>query len=272
MTVAAMTVAQNRSHSMDARLTTALTGKVCLITGASRGLGVTIALTLAGYGAAVAVHYNHSARAAEALCGEVAARGGTALAVQANLLHAEAVETLATTVSEQLGPIDLLVNNVGPYVDTPFLDLSLTDFDHVMHGNVRATFLLSQCVGRQMRKRNSGRIINIAATDYRHRSHSVYGLAKGGVIYLTEALALELAPTVPVFALAPDLIADNEDMTPDFVGRAVAATPMHRLVTRREVAEMVALLCTPAFDMMTGQTLVMDGGRTLPRMADGERQ
>jgi NAD(P)-dependent dehydrogenase (short-subunit alcohol dehydrogenase family) len=148
----------------------------------------------------------------------------------------------------------------------------LEDFDLVMDGNVRATFLLSQRVGRQMRARGAGRIVNIAATDYRHRSHGIYGLAKGGVIYLTEALALELAPNVSVFALAPDLIADNEDMTPDFVARAVTATPMRRLVTRTEVAAMVALLCTSAFDMMTGQTLVMDGGRSLPRMADGQSQ
>ncbi|MCB0052877.1 MAG: SDR family oxidoreductase, partial [Caldilinea sp.] len=80
-------------------------------------------------------------------------------------------------------------------VDTPFLDLPLADFDEIMAGNVRATFLLSQAVGRAMRERGSGRIINIAATDYRHRSHAVYGLAKSGVIYLTEALALELAPS-----------------------------------------------------------------------------
>ncbi|GIK74232.1 MAG: 2-deoxy-D-gluconate 3-dehydrogenase [Chloroflexota bacterium] len=250
----------------------ALHGKVCLVTGASQGLGATIARTLAVAGAAVAVHYNRSERAATALCAELAANGANALPVQADLLDAATIEPLATIVSEQLGPIDILVNNVGPYVDTPFLDLSVEDFDLVMNGNVRATFLLSQYVGRRMRARGAGRIINIAATDYRHRSHSVYGLAKGGVIHLTEALALELAPQTPVFALAPDLIADNEDMAPDFVARAVAATPMRRLVTRAEIAAMVALLCTPVFDMMTGQTLVMDGGRSLPRMADGDRQ
>jgi 3-oxoacyl-[acyl-carrier protein] reductase len=257
-------------RNQDNPISTALNGKVCLVTGASRGLGVTIVRTLASYGAAVAVHYNHSRREADLLCAEVTANGGAALAVQADLLDAATVEPLVTTVSEQLGAIDILVNNVGPYVDTPFLDLSLDDFDLVMDGNVRATFLLSQRVGRQMRACGAGRIINIAATDYRHRSHGVYGLAKGGVIYLTEALALELAPVVSVFALAPDLIADNEEMAPDFVARAVAATPMHRLVTRGEVAEMVALLCTPAFAMMTGQTLVMDGARSLPRMAEGK--
>ena len=247
----------------------ALDGKVCLVTGASRGLGVAIARTLAGQGAAVAVHYNHAAAEASALCAELAAQGARAVPVQADLLDAGALARLVTAVEAQLGPIDILVNNVGPYVDTPFLDLPLVDFDLVMSGNVRATFLLAQRVGRAMHARGAGRIINLAASDYRHRSHSVYGLAKAGVVYLTEALALELAPAVPVFAVAPDLIADNEEMAPDFVARAVAATPMRRLVTRAEVAAMVALLCSPACDMLTGQTVVMDGGRSIPRMAGG---
>ena len=250
-------------------VSTPLHGKTCLITGAARGLGAEIARTLAGQGAAVAVHYHQSTPQALALCAELAATGATAAPVQADLLDARAIEALVLEVMAQLGPIDILVNNVGPYVDTPLLDLALADFDRVMAGNVRATFLLSQLVGRAMRARGAGRIINIAATDYRHRSHSVYGLAKGGVVYLTEALAVELAPAVTVFAVAPDLIADNEDMTPDFVARAVAATPMRRLVTRAEVAALVALLCTPACAMLTGQTVVMDGGRSIPRMADG---
>jgi NAD(P)-dependent dehydrogenase (short-subunit alcohol dehydrogenase family) len=248
-------------------ISSAVNGKVCLVTGASRGLGVVIARHLAAHGAAVAVHYHRSAAEAQALCAELSALGARVLPVQADLLDAPAIAALAEAVAGGLGPIDILVNNVGPYVDTPFLDLDLADFDQVMAGNVRATFLLSQIVGHSMRMRGGGRIINLAATDYRHRSHGVYGLAKGGVVYLTEAMALELAPTVAVFALAPDLIADNEEMPPDFVARAVAATPMGRLVTRAEVAEMVGLLCTPACDMLTGQTVVMDGGRTIPRMA-----
>jgi NAD(P)-dependent dehydrogenase (short-subunit alcohol dehydrogenase family) len=249
--------------------TTTLLGRVCLVTGASLGLGAVIARTLAAQGTAVAVHYHRSAAQAQALCAELAAAGATAVPVQADLLDPGAIEPLVAAVTDRLGPVDVLVNNFGPYVDTPLLELTLADFDRVMDGNVRATFLLSQIVGRAMRDRGAGHIINIAATDYRHRSHSVYGLAKGAVVYLTEALALELAPAVAVFALAPDLIADNEDMAPDFVARAVAATPMRRLVTRAEVAAMAALLCTPGFVMLTGQTLVMDGGRSLPRMAEG---
>ena len=129
--------------------------------------------------------------------------------------------------------------------------------------------MLSQAIGRRMKERGHGHIINIAATDMFHRSHSVYGLSKSGVVYLTEALALELAPEVRINAIAPDLIADNEDMSPDddFLKQAIAGTPLKKLVTRAEIAEMACLLCTSAFNSVTGQTIVMDGGRSIPRIA-----
>ncbi len=244
-------------------------GKVCLITGASRALGADIARRMARSGLQVAVNYLHSRDAALALCDELTTLGGTALPIQADVSQPEHVERLVTETVEQLGPIDILVNNVGPYVDTPFLELALADFDHILAGNLRATFLLSQAVGRRMREQGHGYIINIAATDIFHRSHSIYGLAKSGVVYLTEAMALELAPQVRVNAIAPDLIADNEAMSPELVQRSIAGTPLGRLVTRAEIAEMVYLLCTPAFDVVTGQTIVLDGGRTIPRIALG---
>src|SRR5262245_14282444 len=156
-----------------------LRGKICLVTGASRTLGAEIARRLAGCGAHVAMNYHHSQEAALALSEELAAFGVKTLPLQADVSQPEAVEYLVTETSVQLGPIDILVNNVGPYVDTPFLDLSLADFDRILAGNVRATFLLSQAVGRRMKVQGRGRIINIAATDFLHRSHSIYGLAKG---------------------------------------------------------------------------------------------
>ncbi len=247
----------------------ALKGKVCLVTGASRALGAEIARALAQRGAHVAVNYRQSAEAARALCDELSELGVRAVPVQADVSDPDQVARLVTTTWDTLGPIDVVVNNAGPYVDTPFLDLPVSDFDHIMATNVRATFLVSQAAGRRMKARGRGHIINIAATDIFNRSHSVYGLAKAGVIHLTEALALELAPEVRVNAIAPDLIADNEGMDPDFVRRSIAATPLGRLVTRAEVAEMVCLLCTPTFDIVTGQTIVMDGGRSIPRIAMG---
>ncbi len=246
-----------------------LTQKVALVTGASRALGAEIARALAQHGAHVIVNYHRSETAVTALCTELAESGGRALPIQADVSQPDQVKRLVTATQEQLGPIDILVNNVGPYVDIPFLELPLADFDHVLAANVRATFLVSQAVGRQMKERGTGHIINIAATDIFHRSHSIYGLAKGGVVYLTEAMALELAPEVRINALAPDLIADNEDMADEFVRRSTMGVPLRRLVTRAEVAEMVCQLCKPAFDSMTGQTIVMDGGRSIPRIAMG---
>ena len=250
----------------------ALRGKVCLITGASRTLGATIARAMAANGAQVAINYHQSATAADALCAELSAMGVKSVAIGADVTEPAQVEQLLTATEQQLGPIDMLVNNVGPYVDTPFLDLPLADFDRILAGNVRATFLLTQAVGRLMKGRGNGNIINIAATDVFHRSHSIYGLAKQGVVHLTEAMALELAPEVRLNAIAPDLIADNEEMTADFTARSIGGTPMQRLVTRAEVAQLVCLLCTPAFAMMTGQTLVLDGGRAIPRIAFGPIQ
>ena len=250
----------------------ALRGKVCLITGASRTLGATIARAMAANGAQVAINYHQSATAADALCAELSAMGVKSVAIGADVTDPAQVEQLLTATEQQLGPIDMLVNNVGPYVDTPFLDLPLADFDRILAGNVRATFLLTQAVGRLMKGRGNGNIINIAATDVFHRSHSIYGLAKQGVVHLTEAMALELAPEVRLNAIAPDLIADNEEMTADFTARSIGGTPMQRLVTRAEVAQLVCLLCTPAFAMMTGQTLVLDGGRVIPRIAFGPIQ
>lgn len=246
-----------------------LANQVCLVTGASRTLGAAIARRMAAEGARVVVNYHNSAEAAHALCAELNAAGGAAAAIQADVSKPDQAERLVAAAWQQLGPIDILVNNVGPYVDTPFLEMPADDFDRILAGNIRATFLMSQAVGRKMKARGRGVIVNIAATDSYHRSHSVYGLAKSGVIHLTEAFALELAPEVRVNALAPDLIADNEGMEADFVAQSIAGTPSGRLVTRAEVAGMAVLLCTAAFDSVTGQTVAMDGGRRLPRINFG---
>jgi 3-oxoacyl-[acyl-carrier protein] reductase len=254
---------------MSAPFEDALRGKVCLVTGGSRTLGAEIARRFAHYGATVAVNYHRSPEAADAVCAEIVAAGGRAQAIGADVSDPEAAGRLVEETLALHGRLDILVNNVGPYVDTPLLELPLADFDRVLDGNVRATFVLSQLVGRLMKRQGGGTIINIAATDFRHRSHSVYGLAKAGVVYLTEALALELAPEARITALAPDLLAENEEMLASVAERAVAATPAGRLVTRREVAEMACLLCTPAFAMATGHTLVLDGGRSIPRIALG---
>lgn len=248
----------------------ALKGRICLVTGASRTLGASIARVLAQCGAVVAVNYWQSAESAEALCREIEAGGGEAHPFRADVGNPESLTHLIERVWEELGPLEMLVNNVGHFTETPFMALPLEEFDRILETNIRCTFVGTQVAGRRMKERGRGQIVNIAATDAFHRSHSAYGLAKQGVLYLTQEMALELAPEVRVNAIAPDLIADNEGMEEAFVNRSLGGTPLGRLVTRQEIAEMVALLSTPAFACVTGQTIVMDGGRSTPRLRFGE--
>ena len=109
-------------------------------------------------------------------------------------------------------------------------------------------------------------MINIVAASALVRSHSVYGLAKAALLHLTESLALELAPAVTVNAVVPSQIASaRTDTMEDYKRAAIAGTPLGRLVTETEIAKLVARLCEPEFDFMTGRSIVLDGGRTLPR-------
>jgi NAD(P)-dependent dehydrogenase (short-subunit alcohol dehydrogenase family) len=129
---------------------------------------------------------------------------------------------------------------------------------------VTATHLACQLILPGMNERGWGRVVNVSAGSAYLRNHSIYGLAKAAVLHLTEALALEAGPGVTVNAVAPGQIdesaPDVSAIDPTFVERAVARTPAGRLVTRAEVAEAVALLCSPAFAMLTGAVLPLDGG------------
>lgn len=244
-----------------------LRGKVCLVTAGSRTLGAEITRQMAQEGVHVVVNYHQSREAASHLCDQMKGVGVRAIPLKADVTQPDQVERLVKETIDEFGRIDILVNNYGPYVDTSFLDLDLKDFERVLAGNLRSTFLMTKAVGRVMKEQGSGHIINISATDFRHRSHSVYGLAKSGLIYFTEAIALELAPQVNVFGIAPDLIADNEDMSPEFVNQSENATPKGRLVTRAEIGKLACALCTPLFDMATGQTVILDGARSIPKIA-----
>ena len=243
-----------------------LEGKSCLVTGGSRALGASIVRSLVSSGAEVAFSYREDEEMANLLYEELKHSGVRIEVMQADVTDQVAITRLISGVEQAFGKIDILINNVGPYSDMPFLELSHADFDHVMSSNVRSTYLSMKAVGSHMKAQGSGHIINVSATDAFHRSSSVYGLAKSGVIHLTQALALELAPEVRVNSVAPDLIDDNEGMTSELAKRAIESTPIGRLVKRDEIAEVVSILCSPIFDIVTGQTIVLDGGRSIPRM------
>jgi NAD(P)-dependent dehydrogenase (short-subunit alcohol dehydrogenase family) len=243
-----------------------LDGRRALVTASSRNLGAAIAVALAAKGARVCVQYYASKDAATALVRDLeAATGHGHIAISGDMSDPRSVRRVVAEAVERLGGgIDVLVNNAGPFSMTPYVELSEEEWDRVWNTNVKTCYLACKLVARGMQERGWGRIINVSAGSAYLRNHSVYGLAKHAVIYLTEELALELGPEVTVNAVAPGQIeesaADIASYDPTFVERAVHRTPLGRLVTRNEVAELVAVLLSPTFDMVTGVTIPIDGG------------
>ena len=242
-----------------------LAGHRALVTGSSRNLGAQIARTLAEQGAVVAVTYQGSEQLARELVADLADRTGRAhVAVKADFHEADAVRRTVEAAQDSLSGVDILVNNFGPFSAVPFADLPHETWESVWAGNVTAAYLATQAVVPGMRAAGWGRIVNLSAGSAYLRNHSVYGLAKQAVITLTESLALELGPEITVNAVAPGQVEESGDdiaeIDPTFVERAVERTPAGRLVTRAEVAQVVAQLCTPTFDMLTGAVLPLDGG------------
>ena len=244
---------------------TFLKNKVALVTGASAGAGVDIARELARRGARVAVHYRRSRAGADGVVEAIRAAGGEAATFQADMAVSDDVRRLVGEVDAQLGPVSVLVNNAGPFADTAFRTLTERDWDYVMNANLKSVFIASQLVFAGMEKLGWGRIVNLGATSALVRSHSVYGLAKAALLHMTESLAVDFAPHVTVNAVVPSQIASaRTDTMPAYKTAAIAATPLRRLVTQPEIARMVALVCSPTFDFVTGRAIILDGGRSIP--------
>jgi NAD(P)-dependent dehydrogenase (short-subunit alcohol dehydrogenase family) len=242
-------------------------GKVALVTGSSRNLGAAIAGRLGAHGATVAVHYQQDAAAAERVVIAIAAQGGAAARFQADLAASGSSAPLAQAVLAQLGRLDILVHAAGPYADIPFAALDESTWDRTMNVNLRAAYQLASVAAPSMREQGWGRIVAISAGSAFIRSHSVYGLAKDALRHLVASLAVELAPEITVNAIAPGQIVDTplvDEIAPGFKQAQLEATPLRRLVTWSELSTLVVLLCSRPFDMMTGQTLVIDGGWSLP--------
>ncbi len=246
-------------------------GKRALVTGASRNLGVAICERLAAAGMSVAAGYHTSREPAEDLVARLrSGMGGRHVAVGADVNDAGEVAAMVTAAADALGgTIDVLVNNAGPYGMTPFAEMAEAEWDAVWDANVRASFLAVREVVPGMRAAGWGRIVNLSAVSAYVRNRSIYGLAKDATVTFTEQLALELAPEITVNAIAPGQIAESltdlGEFSRDWAARVTERTPMGRLVTRAELAELVYVLCTPAFDMVTGLTIPVDGGLRLPR-------
>jgi NAD(P)-dependent dehydrogenase (short-subunit alcohol dehydrogenase family) len=244
-----------------------LDGKVALVTASSRYTGAFIAAALARAGARTAIHYHGSKDAAEALAAQLRAEGRQAAAFGADGENSAELRRMSAEVRQQWGGVDILVNNLGPYCDTPFLKLPEAQWDWVLNTNLRAAYVLAQEFAPGMVEHGWGRIVNISAASAFIRSHSVYGLAKAALIHLTEALAVELAPRITVNAIAPGQIEDSElvdELDPNYKRILREESPLKRLVTRQQIADLVQALCGETFATTTGHTFRLDAGWTIP--------
>ena len=236
-----------------------LTGRTALVTGASRGIGRAIALSLAEAGAAVAVNYRERAVDALSVVADIQARGGRAVAVGTDVSDGAAVTAMVERVTSELGPVDVLVNNAGIAIIRGIDDLSEEEFDTTIAVNLKSAFLCTKAVLPYMRAQKWGRIVNMSSGAARGAGgvglH--YNASKAGMEGLTRGYAARLVKEgITVNAVEPSLI--ETDMVRSGVASSPARIPMGRFGTSDEVTQAVLMVMGNA--NMTGQTIQLNGG------------
>lgn len=245
-----------------------LTGKIALVTGASRGIGRQIAITLASYGATVIVNFNGSKDKAEKVVAEIQADGGKAAVYGCNVSDYAAVETMMKDLVKEYGRIDILVNNAGITKDGLLMKMSEEDYDAVLDINLKGTFNCIKHISRQMLKQKGGRIVNLSSVVgvYGNAGQVNYAASKAGVIGITKSVAKELGSRgITVNAVAPGfIITEMTDAMPEDAKKQVSdRIAMKRLGEVRDVAETVAFLVSDKAAYVTGQVICVDGGMSI---------
>jgi 3-oxoacyl-[acyl-carrier protein] reductase len=247
-------------------LNLSLQGKTALVTGAATGIGCATARRLSQAGASVWINHLGQADIAQTVVTELAAAGGRAQAIEADVSDAHAVQRMAKAV----GPVDILVNNAGIIQEKPFLETTEADWDRLLAVDLKAVFLVCRALLPQMMDRGQGVIVNIASDlgILGRERYAAYCAAKAGVIGLTKSLAREFAPQqIRVNAIAPGPVATAmvslEHMSSEWVEKELAI-PQHRLADPTEIADTVLFLSSDLSRFYTGQVLGPNGGSVMP--------
>ena len=249
-----------------------LQGKVALVTGAQQGIGAAIALALAGEGADVAVNWLDNRTDAEAVAKGVRARGRRAVLIKADVGKLPEIEAMVAEAARQLGTIDILVNNAGVYPRVKFLEMRESDWDFLLDINLKGGFFAAQAVARTLvAAGRPGAIINLSSQAIRGAVRGVhYSASKGGVVSMTRAMALELAPHgIRVNAIAPGTTDTAQprygNTDAELVEMARSSIPLGgKLLTPDQIARTAVFLASDEASAITGQVLHVNGGSYMP--------
>jgi len=248
-----------------------LAGRNALITGASSGIGAASAVLFAELGANVAVGYHKNEGGATQVVEQIAAAGGRAKALKADVRQASEITRLAAQAEEAFGSIDILVNNAGWLVERQTLaQVTEARWDEIMDLNLKSALLCSQAVAPGMVARRRGAIINIVSIAGRNGGGpgaGAYATAKGGLIALTKSMAKELAPhSVRVNAVSPGVIDTpfhEVFSTPEMMVNFVKTIPLGRVGNSKEVANVIAFVASDAASYLAGETIEVNGGQLM---------
>jgi len=236
-----------------------LKNKVVLVTGASSETGPTIARTFSEVGADVALTYLTRADSARQVVADIEANGVRSRGYQFDLLNFSTIKGLVQNVASDFGRLDFLISCAATRLSPPVRDLDFASWDHCTDGNVKACFFLAREAAVVMEGADGGAIVNFSATSAMKYGHSVYGIAKATVIHMTRFLALTFAPKVRINCIIPGLI-DNPEYDVEKRRERAMATPLGRIVSARDLALMCVAMCSPLFETVTGESVIMDGG------------